>query len=65
MNKSRERDESIERLLRQSTQPLPVSQTPQDGRLAEGCVDAETLAAWAEGGLSAPALELVQAHVAD
>ena len=65
MNKSRERDESMERLLRQSKQAFQVSQTPQDGRVDEACVDAETLAAWAEGGLSGPALELIQAHVAD
>ncbi len=65
MSKSRERDESIEGLLRQSKQPFQVSQAPQDGPPTEACVDAETLAAWAEGGLSGPALELVQAHVAD
>jgi hypothetical protein len=65
VNKSRERDESIERLLWQSKQPFEVSQVPQDGPPAEACVDAETLAAWAEGGLSGPALELVQTHVAD
>ncbi len=64
MSKLRERDKSIERLLRQSKHPFQVSQVPQDSPAA-ACVDAETLAAWAEGGLSGPALELVQAHVAD
>jgi hypothetical protein len=56
---SRERDRSIERLLRQS---LP---TRQDGRVKEPCLDAETLAAWLDGGLSGAPLETAQAHVAD
>jgi len=33
--------------------------------LTDSCLDAETMAAWADGGLSGEALESVQAHVAD
>jgi hypothetical protein len=54
----RERDETVERLLRQSLG------TPQRG-VTDACLDAETLAAWTAGGLSGSALETVQLHVAD
>jgi hypothetical protein len=56
---SRERDQSIEQLLRQSLR------TPQHDGVTESCLDAETLAAWADGALSGAALEAVQLHVAD
>jgi len=56
---SRERDQSIERLLRQSLQ------TPRHDGLTDSCLDAETLAAWADGGLSGAPLEMAQSHVAD
>jgi hypothetical protein len=56
---SRERDRSVERLLRQSLQ------TPRNGGVTDSCLDAETLAAWIDGGLSGAALEMAQSHVAD
>ncbi len=59
MDTSRERDESIERLLRQSLQ------TPRPDGVTASCLDAETLAAWIDGGLSGAALEMTQTHVAD
>jgi hypothetical protein len=55
----RERDQTVERLLRQSLG------TPQRGGVTDACLDAETLAAWTAGGLSGSALEAVQLHVAD
>jgi hypothetical protein len=39
--------------------------TPQHDGVTESCLDAETLAAWADGALSGAALEAVQLHVAD
>jgi hypothetical protein len=56
---SPERDQSIERLLRQSLK------TPQHALVTDSCLDAETIAAWADGGLSGHALEMAQSHVAD
>jgi Putative zinc-finger len=53
-----ERDQTVERLLRQSLR------TPSGG-VTDACLDAETLAAWADGGLSGGALAAVHAHVAD
>jgi len=58
VNGSRERDQSIDRLLRQSLRP------PQEA-IADSCLDAETLAAWMDGGLSGAALAVAQSHVAD
>ena len=58
MKRSDERDQSIERLLRQSFKAPPHGVT-------DSCLDAETLAAWMDGGLSGAALELAQSHVAD
>jgi Photosynthesis system II assembly factor YCF48 len=55
----RERDQMVERLLRQSLE------TPQRGGVTDACLDAETLAAWTAGGLTGSALEAVQLHVAD
>jgi hypothetical protein len=56
---SRKRDESVERLLRQS----PVAPATRDR--TDSCPDAETLGAWIDGGLSGTALEMAQSHVAD
>ena len=54
--------DDIERLLRQSRRSHRV---PPDGGVTDSCLDAETLAAWVDGGLSGAALETVQVHVAD
>jgi len=54
-----ERDQTVERLLRQSLK------TPASGGATDVCLDAETLAAWADGGLSGSALDAVHLHVAD
>jgi hypothetical protein len=54
-----ERDQTVERLLRQSLK------TPAPGGATDACLDAETLAAWADGGLSASELGAVHLHVAD
>ena len=59
MDSPRERDQTVERLLRQSLG------TPQRGGVTDACLDAETLAAWTAGGLTGNALEAVQLHVAD
>ena len=58
MSSSRERDRSVERLLRQS---LQASQEV----IGDSCLDAETLAAWIDGGLCGSALVVAQSHVAD
>jgi hypothetical protein len=56
--KDRERDPSMDRLLRRALQPEPgAAATPQ-------CVDPETLAAWADGSLSGEALAHAEQHVA-
>jgi hypothetical protein len=54
---SNDRDRAIERLLHQSfkTPPGPGA----------ACLDAETLAAWADGGLSGALRATVESHVAD
>jgi hypothetical protein len=54
-----ERDQTVERLLRESLK------TPASGGATDGCLDAETLAAWADGALSGSALDAVHLHVAD
>ena len=59
MDSSRGRDRSIERLLRQSRA------APQEGGITDSCLDAETLAAMIDGGLSGPALNAARSHVAD
>ena len=58
MNGSQDRDQSVERLLRQSFKAPPRGVT-------DGCLDAETIAAWIDGGLSGAGLELARSHVAD
>lgn len=56
--KDRERDPSMDRLLRRALQPEPgAAATPQ-------CVDPETLAAWADGSLSGEALARAEHHAA-
>jgi hypothetical protein len=62
VDSSRERDQSIERLLRQSRQSL---QAPRNAGVTDSCLDAETLAAWVDSGLSGAALEMARTHVAD
>lgn len=59
MDSPDERDQTVERLLRQSLK------TPASGGATDACLDAETLAAWADGGLSGSALDAVHQHVAD
>jgi hypothetical protein len=56
---SHDRDQTVERLLRQSFE------TPPRGLAGGACLDAETLSAWTAGSLSGSALEAVQLHVAD
>jgi hypothetical protein len=56
---SGERDQSVDRLLRRSLR------TPRPDGVTDSCLDAETLAAWVDGGLSGAALEMAQSHVAD
>src|SRR5262245_49834894 len=58
VNNPRVRDQSLERLLRQSLK------TPSGGATTS-CLDPETLAAWADGGLSGHELEVAQSHAAD
>jgi hypothetical protein len=53
-----DREQAIDRLLRQSLS-MPVPET------TASCLDPETIAAWAEGGLSGRELEMAQSHVAD
>jgi photosynthesis system II assembly factor YCF48-like protein len=57
VNAPRDRDQAVERLLRQSLK------TP--AHATGSCIDPETLAAWADGSLSGHELELAQSHVAD
>ena len=59
MHGSSERDQSIERLLKHSLK------TPTRDGATGACLDAETLAAWTDGGLTGHALEAAQLHVAD
>jgi len=54
----RERDQPLEQLLRQSLK------TPRRAGVTDLCLDAETLAAWTDGGLSSAALEEARLHVA-
>jgi hypothetical protein len=56
VNTSRDRDQSIERLLRQAA---------SHGHATDACLDAETIAAWIDGGLSGAALEMAESHAAD
>lgn len=58
MNDPNDRDQALERLLRESFNP------PSSGA-SDLCLDPEVLAAWADGGLSGRAREIAEAHVAD
>jgi hypothetical protein len=58
VNAPTDRDQALERVLRQSLKTFRGSATAS-------CLDAETLAVWAEGGLSGNELEAAQSHVAD
>lgn len=60
MHTGRDRDASVERLLRQSRQAREVSAPP-----GASCLDAETLAAWADGTLSRDTFAAVESHVSD
>lgn len=60
MHTGRDRDASVERLLRQSRQARQVSAPPR-----ASCLDAETLAAWADGTLSRDKFAAVESHVSD
>jgi hypothetical protein len=59
VDRSPERDASIERLLRQSLK------TSQQAGATDACLDAEMLAAMMDGGLPEPALAAAQSHIAD
>ena len=59
MDTSRERDQSVERLLRR-----PPATPPAAGP-TDACLDAETVAAWTDGGLTGAQLEAALVHVAD
>jgi len=58
VNPQNERERSVERLLRESFATSPS--TPGTG----SCLDAETLAAWLDGGLGGGQLAAAQEHVA-
>jgi hypothetical protein len=58
VNAANDRDKALERLLRQSLKTSRAS-------APESCLDPETLAVWAEGGLTGDELEAAQSHVAD
>jgi len=58
VSRPNERDRSIERLLKESFRK------PEAG-VTDSCLDAETLAAFSDGGLAGEALELAQTHLAD
>src|SRR5262245_61003476 len=53
---SQDRDAAVERLLRQAMR--------EDARPVGPCLDADTLAAWSDGGLSGKALAAAEAHAA-
>lgn len=53
------RDRAVERLLRQSLRADVISPASAE------CLNAETLAVWADGGLDAADLERVEAHASD
>jgi hypothetical protein len=58
LSDARNRDDSLERLLRKAKPMLGGTATP------EACLDAEMVAAWAAGGLSRDELERAQEHTA-
>ena len=58
MNAKHSRDRSVDELLRHALIAQPTAQA------SEACLDAETLAAWVDGGLDATALALAETHAA-
>jgi hypothetical protein len=57
-----DRDNSIDALLKGARRdPAPASNV----EAGPACLDAETLAAWADGGLDADRVRVIEAHVAD
>ena len=58
MNSGRDRDGSVERLLQRSLRG-------GDSSPADACPDAETLAAWVDGGLDKPEVAFVEAHASE
>ncbi|OFV91582.1 MAG: hypothetical protein A3G76_07845 [Acidobacteria bacterium RIFCSPLOWO2_12_FULL_65_11] len=60
MNTTDDRDRSIDNLLRQSFQASGGAVAP-----SSSCLNAETLAAWAEGRLSKNGLAMAEVHLAD
>lgn len=67
MSNTDNRDGSVDRLLRASLgrgAGSDFQRTSAPGDIAAGCVDAETLAAWADGGLSPRELASVETHLA-
>ena len=59
MSGSNRRDDAVARLLRQTSSAGPDTDPP-----AERCLDAETVAAWMDGGLSPQELAAAEAHAA-
>ncbi len=59
MKETQDRDVAIDRWLRRAA-AAPAGPGP-----SAACLDAEVMAAWADGGLSDAALRVVRAHVAD
>lgn len=59
MSEPRERDEAVDRWLRRA------KAAPPGAGPGAACLDAETVAAWADGALSAEALRVARAHAAD
>src|SRR3954470_19222333 len=64
MNKPDQRDEAVERLLQASLRGKGVGGELVHGGGPVECPDGETLAAWADGGLSPGALASVESHLA-
>ena len=58
MRTKRDRDGALDQLLRQQ------AQTAAEGDAAGPCLDAETLSAWADGGLKGYGLAMAEAHLA-
>ena len=61
MNSGRDRDGSVERLLQRSL----AHGTARASDASHECPDAETLAAWVDGGLDKRAVALVEAHASE
>jgi hypothetical protein len=59
---NRDRDRSVERWLRQA--PI-VDERPESAEHVGACLDPETLAAWADGGLGAAARSAAEVHVSN